>query len=189
MSGIEKQELTQSFQLSPREAVPPRLHPTREIELAIQSGDLRAGALLQSFAYFAVEGHWQSVWNLADSLKREVSILFDAQGLIWVDIGTIGMVHVSPPIGSELPLRLWIHTHPWDAYWSETDRRALAGFAGALEHALVLGHDHLVQSIGKDPTTDPFSRKLSSTGPLVYWTDEEPLSYQEFRNGSKVRDD
>jgi|TARA_B100001540_G_scaffold310578_1_gene328569 hypothetical protein len=181
MSEIEKQDLVQSSKLPPREAVPPRLHPTHDIEQAIQSGDLRAEPLLQSFAYFAVEGHWQSVWNLADSLKREVSILFDAQGLIWVDIGTIGMVHVSPPIGSELPLRLWVHTHPWNAYWSETDCRALAGFAGALEEALVLGHDHLVRSIGNDPITNPFGRKLSSTGPLMYWTDEEARSYREFR--------
>lgn len=181
MRGLEKQELSPTSAMIPQEAVIPRLHPTRDIEMAIVSGNLRSEALLQSFAYFAVEHHWQSVWNLADSLKREVSILFDSQGLIWVDIGTIGMVHVSPPIGSELPLRLWVHTHPWSAYWSDTDRRALAGFAGALDEALVLGHDHLVRSIGRDPATHPFGRKLSSDGPLMHWTDEDPMSYQAFR--------
>ena len=181
MSGLEKQDLPPTSAMIPQQAVIPRLHPTRDIELAIVSSDLRSDALLQSFAYFAVEHHWQSVWNLADSLKREVSILFDSQGLIWVDIGTIGMVHVSPPIGSELPLRLWVHTHPWGAYWSDTDRRALAGFAGALDEALVLGHDHLVRSIGRDPETQPFGRKLSSDGPLMHWTDEDPMSYQAFR--------
>ena len=181
MSGLEKQDLSPTSAMIPQEAVIPRLHPTRDIELAIVSGNLRSAALLQSFAYFAVEHHWQSVWSLADSLKREVSILFDSQGLIWVDIGTIGMVHVSPPIGSELPLRLWVHTHPWSAYWSDTDRRALAGFAGALDEALVLGHDHLVRSIGRDPETQPFGRKLSSDGPLMHWTAEDPMSYQAFR--------
>ena len=89
MSGLEKQNLSPTSAMIPQEAVIPRLHPTRDIELAIVSGNLRSDALLQSFAYFAVEHHWQSVWNLADSLKREVSILFDSQGLIWVDIGTI----------------------------------------------------------------------------------------------------
>ena len=180
MSDFEKHNLL-STELVPQEPVLPRLHPTQQIKDAIQSEDLRSDALLQSFAYFAVEGHWHRVWHLADALKREVSILFDAQGWIWVDIGTIGMVHVSPPIGSELPLRLWVHTHPWSAYWSDTDRRTLAGFSGALEEALVLGHDHLVRSIGRDPETNPFGRKLSSNGPLRYWTDEEPISYSTFR--------
>ena len=181
MSGLEKEDMSPTSAMIPQEAVIPRLHPTRDIELAIVSGNLRSAALLQSFAYFAVEHHWQSVWSLADSLKREVSILFDSQGLIWVDIGTIGMVHVSPPIGSELPLRLWVHTHPWSAYWSDTDRIALAGFAGALDEALVLGHDHLVRSIGRDPETQPFGRQLSFDGPLMHWTDEDPMSYRTFR--------
>ena len=181
MSEHEKQDLLQPLGLCPQEAVCPRLHPNSEIEQAILTGDLRADTLLQSFAYFATEGLWYNIWILADSLKREVSILFDSQGLIWVDIGTIGMVHVSPPIGSELPLRLWVHTHPWSAYWSDTDRRALAGFAGALEEALVLGHDHLVRSVGGNPESNPFVCKLSSHGPLTYWTDEEPQSYSSFR--------
>ena len=181
MSEHEKQKLLQRLGLCPQEAVSPRLHPNSDIEQAILAGDLRADALLQSFAYFATEGLWQNIWILADSLKREVSILFDSQGFIWVDIGTIGMVQVSPPIGSQLPLRLWVHTHPWNAYWSETDRRALAGFAGALDEALVLGHDHLVRSAGKAPDSNPFDRKLSLHGPLTYWTDEGPQSYSSFR--------
>ena len=58
---------------------------------------------------------------------------------------------------------------------------ALAGFAGALDEALVLGHDHLVRSIGRDPETQSFGRKLSSDGPLMHWTAEDPMSYQAFR--------
>ena len=180
MSALEKQDIPSS-EPKPKEAVVPRLHPTQEINNAILACDFRSSTLLQSFAYFAVEGRWLSVWTLADRLKREVSILFDAKGLIWVDIGSIGMVQVSPPIGSELPFRLWVHTHPWTAYWSDTDRRALAGFAGALDEALVLGHDHLVRSVGGNPESNPFDRKLSLHGPLTYWTDEEPQSYSSFR--------
>ena len=184
MSGSEKQESLSSLSPPPQEAVLPRLHPTEDIEKAIQSGDLRADALLQSFAYFAVEGDWLSVWNLADSLKREVSILFDAQGWVWVDIGTIGMVRLSPPIGSKLPLRLWVHTHPWNAYWSGTDRRTLATVSGVLDRALVLGHDHLVRTVYDEcanPECVELDSRLAIEGPLMSWTDEAAMSYEDTR--------
>jgi hypothetical protein len=184
MSGLEKQDSLPLSSPLPQEAVLPRLHPTEAIEKAVQSGDLRADALLQSFAYFAVEGHWLSVWNLADSLKREVSILFDAQGWVWVDIGTIGMVRLSPPIGSQLPLRLWVHTHPWNAYWSSTDRRTLATVSGVLDKALVLGHDHLVRTVYDEcvnPEWAAMDSRLATDGPLMSWTDEAAMSYADMR--------
>jgi hypothetical protein len=187
MSEMEKQDLPQIYTPTPKEAVLPRLHPTGEIDKAIRAGDLRADALLQSFAYFAVEGRWLSVWNLADSLKREVSILFDAQGWVWVDIGTIGMVRLSPPIGSQIPLRLWVHTHPWNAYWSETDRRTLASVSGVLDEALVLGHDHIVRAVHIEQT--PFVDKdlrLATVGPLMNWTAEAALSYSAMREDQGV---
>ena len=184
MSRLEKQDLVPSNIPTPKEAVLPRLHPTENIEQAITSGDLRADALLQSFAYFASEGHWLSVWKLADTLKREVSILFDDQGWIWVDIGTIGMVRLSPPIGSQLPLRLWVHTHPWNAYWSVTDRRTLSTVSGVLDEALVLGHDHLVRTIYSEcvnPEWTEIDSRLASSGPLMNWTAEATMSYVTMR--------
>ena len=184
MSRPEKQDIfLQSLPL-PQEALHPRLHPTADIEQAILSGNLRSDALLQSFAYFAVEGDWLSVWNLADSLKREVSILFDTQGWVWVDIGTIGMVRLSPPIGSQLPLRLWVHTHPWNAYWSGTDRRTLATVSGVLDKALVLGHDHLVRTVYSEcvnPEWAELDSRLGIEGPLMSWTDEAAMSYADMR--------
>ena len=189
MSGLEKQDSLPPSSPLPQEAVLPRLHPTEEIEAAILSGDLRADALLQSFAYYAVEGHWLSVWNLADSLKREVSILFDTQGWVWVDIGTIGMVRLSPPIGSQLPLRLWVHTHPWNAYWSVTDRRTLATVSGVLDEALVLGHDHLVRTVYNRSTNSHSTEcdsRLATTGPLMSWTAEAAISYATMREEQAV---
>ena len=50
MSGLEKEDLSPTSAMIPQEAVIPRLHPTRDIELAIVSGNLRSAALLQSFA-------------------------------------------------------------------------------------------------------------------------------------------
>ena len=187
MSELEKQDLPQSTVPVPQDPVPPRLHPTQEILLAIQQGDLRAEAIIQSMAYYAVEGHWQCIWTLADILKREVSLLFDVQGLVWVDIGQPGMVRLSPPLGSQLPLRLWVHSHPWDAYWSATDLRTLASVSGVLEEALVLGHDHLVRAIHKEVApTDNTDSRLGVEGPLMHWTSEAAVSYSAFREEKEV---
>jgi len=182
MSDIEKQDLIQDINPRPQEAVPPRLHPQQDVLRAVQGSDLRADAILQSIAFYAVEGDWQGLWNLADALKREVAVLFDDQGWVWVDVGTPGMVQLSPPIGSRLPLRLWVHTHPWNAYWSMTDKRSLSIASGVLEKALVLGHDHLVRAVHHESvSTDSSDMRLATDGPLMHWTAEGALSYVAFR--------
>jgi len=178
MSLTEKQDIPGS-PLAPRGPVLPRLHPTRDIFRAIQNGDLQDAAILQSFAFYGIEGNWNAVWNIADALKREVSLLIDCQGLIWVDIGDRGMVRLSPPMGSQLPLRLWVHTHPLTAYWSSTDRRALSSVSGILDEALVLGNDHFVKSLHiASPSRDAMDRRLGVEGGLMHWTDENPVTYQ-----------
>lgn len=187
MSTLEKQDSLPNDEMTPQDPVPPRLHPTQEIVNAVQSGDLRADAILQSLAYYAVEGDWQGVWILADAMKREISLLFDSQGLIWVDVGTPGMVRLSPPMGSRLPLRLWVHSHPVDAYWSGTDRRTLATVSGILEEAFVLGHDHMVRAICKeDPSSESSDRRLALEGPLHQWTDEDAVTYETLRHNQEV---
>ena len=187
MSTLEKQDSLPNDEMTPQDPVPPRLHPTQEIVNAVQSGDLRADAILQSLAYYAVEGDWQGVWILADAMKREISLLFDSQGLIWVDVGTPGMVRLSPPMGSRLPLRLWVHSHPWDAYWSGTDRRTLATVSGILEKAFVLGHDHMVRAICKeDLSTESSDRRLAVEGPLMQWTDEDAVTYETLRHNQEA---
>ena len=179
MSVITKQDHLVGDAPCPQEPVLPRLHPTTEIKMAIERENLRDDAILQSLAYLATESDWQGVWRIADALKREVSLLFDDQGLIWVDVGDSGMVRLSPPNGSRLPLRLWVHTHPWDAYWSATDQRTLATVTGILEQALVLGHDHLVRTVhcAEMPTSSSASR-LSNSGTLMHWTAESKISYR-----------
>ena len=175
---VTKHEQTPSNEMVPCDAVLPRLHPTLEIIAAIRQGDLRADAILQSLAYLAVESDWRALWRLADALKREVSILFDDQGWIWVDIGDSGMVHLAPPIGCRLPLRLWVHTHPVDAYWSATDQRTLATVAGILDQALVLGDDHLVRARHRaEPSMGNADLRMAEEGLLSQWTAESPVLY------------
>ena len=178
MTITEKQDLITDSNPLPQEPVLPRLHPTVNLWYAIQNGNLRDEAILQSLAFYGVERNWEAVWIIADALKREVSLLFDSQDLVWVDVGNRGMVRLSPPLGSRLPLRLWIHTHPWDAYWSGTDRRTLASVSGVLEQALVLGHDHFVRANCMDfSPTHSTDRRLAMDGPLMHWTDEDTTSY------------
>ena len=183
MTITEKQELINGQNPVPQEPVLPRLHPTMNLLHAIQNGNLRDEAILQSLAFFGVEGNWEAVWLIADALKREVSLLFDSQNFVWVDVGTRGMVRLSPPLGSRLPLRLWVHTHPLTAYWSATDLRTLGSVSGILEEAFVLGSDHLVRSfhLVSQPceTTD---RRLSIEGPLSHWTDEDSVTYQSIKS-------
>ena len=172
---------------TPREPVLPRLHPTIDVRRAVQGSDLRADTILESIAFYAVEEDWQGLWNLADSLKREVSVLFDEQGLIWVDVGSTGRVTLSPPTGSRIPFQLWIHTHPWDAYWSMTDKETLGIASGILEKALVLGHDHLVRTLHLvDEATDSSDTRLATNGGLMHWTAEAPMNYAALREAIDV---
>ncbi|MEE2758655.1 MAG: hypothetical protein VYA86_01610 [Candidatus Thermoplasmatota archaeon] len=178
MDYLEKQNLPINDGTIARESVNPFLHSNLKIATAVENEDLYGSAIRESLAYYAANEEWSSVWSLADSMGREISILFDSQGLIWVDVGTPGMVRLSPPLGAELPLKLWVHSHPWNAYWSATDLRTLASVSGILEKALVLGHDHLVKSeccelYGSD-------KRLAADGPLASWTDEDAISYDAF---------
>ena len=182
MSGIEKQDLALGNP-EPREAVTPRLHPAQDILNATRGGNLRANAIIESIAYYAIEQDWESVWNIADGLKREISVLFDNQGWVWVDVGTPGMVQLSPPLGSQLPLRLWVHTHPWDAYWSATDKRTLGTVSGILDRALVLGHNHLMRTVYRNEVpVHERDQRLDTDGVLMHWTLEAVVAYSSFKN-------
>ena len=182
MSAVDKHKQTNLVQTVPRRSIQPILHPDEDILVAIQGTDLRADAIVQSLAFHAVEENWESLWAIADSLKREVSVLFDNQGLIWVDIGTPGMVRLSPPIGSQIPFQLWIHTHPWDAYWSITDKSTLSRASGVLNRALVLGHDHLVQTVYHETVSESSQTGwIFIDGVLSNWTAEAAVSYATLR--------
>ena len=175
---------------SPKEPINPTLHSEEEILVAIDTGNQHHNIVLETIAYHAQQSEWELLWQVADLLKREVSVLFDSQGLIWVDVGTRGQVKLSPPLGCKLPLQLWIHTHPWDAYWSSTDRRTLSAATRVLDEALVLGHDHFVRTrkcpppllheVVADPSID--YNRLALTGPLMNWTDEAAITYASIDN-------
>ena len=155
--------------------VKPFRHPPNSVEYRISTGDVNSQEVVETIAQLAQEEDWASLWQVADRMKREVSILFDSKGNIFVDVGTQGEVAMSPPIGAEIPFRLWVHTHPWESYWSETDRSTLSCYSDILEEALVLGHDHYKRSSHTVPKD--LRPRLSKHWPLSAWTEEELVPY------------
>ncbi len=154
----------------------PHLHDGSVIERLILSGEHDSPSIKESIAALASQSRWHELWGIADRMGREVSVLFDAEARIWIDVGTAGKVKLSPPIGSMIPFRLWIHTHPRVAYWSETDLGTLASHASILEMAIVLGFDHLKAT--RKPTNGD-EELLGAEGPLSTWTSEPVERYRE----------
>ena len=155
-------------------SVSPVLHHPKEVSDDIREGDVESPAVKETIACLAQRGSWEELWRIAHSMSREVSVLFDSEGSIWVDVGTTGEVKLAPPLGAKIPFRLWVHTHPWDAYWSNTDMGTLAAYSSILESALVLGHDHMKRA-HKIGGLD--REALSRNGPLSNWSSEPCLSY------------
>ena len=88
---------------------------------------------------------WEEIYRLSAMIRREVSILIDADDAIWIDVGDQSQVSLSPPYGSKLPFKLWVHTHPnMPAYWSSTDQDSLRLATNILDTAYVLGGDGLL---------------------------------------------
>jgi len=162
--------------IDPRSEIQPTLHDEETIELLVRSGDFDSLPIRETLAYFATQKAWKNLWNLADLLRREVSVLFDSEDKVWVDVGTSGQVRLAPPERAIIPFKLWIHTHPWDAYWSSTDLNSLMQFSGILNEAIVLGNDHFKRTIHsqeKAPTPLEFGSALEN------WTDEELTYYDQ----------
>ena len=125
----------------------------------------------------AKQGNWYFIYLLSERVAREVSILVDANDNYWVDWGTIGRVKLSPPTGSVLPFKLWVHTHPSNtAYWSITDRNSLDMAKGILEEALVLGENGLL-STTLQPITSSTVDNIHSN---LQWTEEEVTSWFDY---------
>ena len=120
-----------------------------------------------------IKQDWEGIYNISSYLMREISILIDAEDTIYVDYGGPGEVVLSPPIGSKVPFKLWVHTHPnFQAYWSQTDRNSLMIATGILEVAFVLGRNGiLATSVNQDKSI------TNLTG--LDWTKEEVKSWEK----------
>ena len=176
--------------LEPRGCVKPILHPSNLVGPCIDTGDYDSELVREHIAGLAEGRRWQEIWHIGDRLLREVSVLIDAEYKIYIDIGTSGEVKMAPPEDAKVPFKLWIHSHPRDAYWSPTDRDTIACYTGLLEKAAVLGHDHYKMTCH---TKSPIS-SLEPEGPLSSWTSEPTVLYSDdpqtlSRNGRAEEDE
>ena len=152
----------------------PMIHSDSDVMREVSNGNHHSIIIKETLAGLAEKKDWPSLWGLADDLGKEVSILYDNNSSIWVDIGTSGRVELAPPVGSEIPYKLWIHTHPRDAYWSSTDKETISIYSDILDKAIVLGHDHYKKTIKINGNS---MDKLSESGRLSIWTDEPIINY------------
>ena len=176
--------------LEPRGCVKPILHPSNLVGPCIDTGDYDSELVREHIAGLAEGRRWQEIWHIGDRLLREVSVLIDAEDKIYIDIGTSGEVKMAPPEDAKVPFKLWIHSHPRDAYWSPTDRDTIACYTGLLETAAVLGHDHYKMTCH----TESPSSSLEPEGPLSSWSSEPTVLYSDdpptlSRNGRVEEDE
>jgi hypothetical protein len=155
-----------------RPPVIPNLHPLEVVEEALERGDVWSKEIRETMAWLGLNDKWSWFYSISEIAGMEVSMLVDAEGLCFIDWGTISRVGLNPPMGATIPFKIWTHTHPrGDSYWSLTDRQTLAVASSAriIEKAIVLGKAQMkVSNWSEQPTKEP----LSESGPLSHWSDE-----------------
>ena len=85
---------------------------------------------------------WYASTEILPSL--EVQVVIDGKNKCFVTTGSSGYVEfgMKPPIGMTLPIRCWIHTHPFgSAYFSGTDINTVSNWKPLMECAYVLAGD------------------------------------------------
>ena len=101
----------------------------------------------QLISELTTQKDWDKIYQISEFFGQEISILVDAQERIFVDWGSISRVELTPPFGSVVPFKLWLHTHPRNqAFWSETDQYSLFIAERILEQAIVLGMDGILST-------------------------------------------
>jgi len=161
--------------IEPKGCDKPKIHPSNLVGSCLDTEDYDCEVIREHIAGLAKAERWQEIWAIGDRLQREVSILIDAEDKFYVDIGTSGEVKMSPPLDAKIPFKLWLHSHPRDAYWSSTDRDTIAAYTSLLERAIVLGHDHYKQTVFSESPESV----LEEEGPLSSWTSELTVLYED----------
>ena len=98
---------------------------------------------LHSVAMHNLSFH-KEIWHASTKIlpALEVQVVIDGENNCFVTTGSSGYVEfgMKPPIGMKLPIRCWIHTHPFgSAYFSGTDIRTVSIWLPNMECAYVLG--------------------------------------------------
>ncbi len=84
-----------------------------------------------------------AIWYASTEIlpNLEVQVVIDGKNRCFVSTGSSGFVEfLNQPVGMSLPIRCWIHTHPFgSAYFSGTDIRTVSIWQPTMETAYVLG--------------------------------------------------
>ena len=84
-----------------------------------------------------------AIWEASTVIlpNLEVQVVIDGNNNCFVTTGSAGYVEFfEPPMGMKLPIKCWIHTHPFGAaYFSGTDIRTVSQWQPIMETAWVLG--------------------------------------------------
>ena len=119
----------------------------QEITALIRINGQDSEKTTQLISELTTQKDWDKIYQISEFFGQEISILVDAQERIFVDWGSISRVELTPPIGSVVPFKLWLHTHPRNqAFWSETDQYSLFIAERILEQAIVLGMDGILST-------------------------------------------
>ncbi len=108
---------------------------------------------------------WEASTEILPAL--EVQVVIDGKNNCFVTTGSSGYVEfgMKPPVGMTLPIRCWIHTHPFgSAYFSGTDIRTVSIWETNMECAYVLGGE----------------------GHYGYWNQTNPKQLEIYRNKDDV---
>lgn len=85
----------------------------------------------------------KTIWATSTAIlpHLEVQVVVDDNNRIHVSKGTSGYVDFKiNPVGMKLPIKCWIHTHPFGAaYWSGIDWRTIDTWRPMMKKAIVLG--------------------------------------------------
>ena len=87
---------------------------------------------------------FEAIWHASTEIlpALEVQVVIDGNNNCHVTTGSSGYVEfgMKPPIGMKLPIRCWIHTHPFgSAYFSGIDWNTVNTWKSQMQEAYVLG--------------------------------------------------
>jgi len=89
-------------------------------------------------------GFFEAIWYASTVIlpALEVQVVIDGDNNCHTTTGSSGYVEfgMKPPIGMKLPIKCWIHTHPFgSAYFSGVDWKTVNTWNGLMHEAYVLG--------------------------------------------------
>ena len=153
---------------------------------ASRSGSMMVAEIPWTRPNARLEGFLTVIWNMSISAfdqPREVQVIVDDECKLFISFGTPGYVDFpEEPTGMKLPLRCWIHTHPfWDAYFSGTDWKTIDTWKPLLGSAIVLGdNEYWAYNVQKEICKQVKYGKLVSPKKLEREKlEERTASYQE----------